>query len=131
MRDVIRMDFILSYWLFLWWILYELGIVKANPKLFLIIGLIANLFMLINKLVKHSRTVIPFVIINFFIKVIPLIFLRNTTITQDDVEASIIVVVLYLFWVMIHWEKVQGYYTNRAIPPFEDWWEKTWNSKKY
>lgn len=125
------MDFILSYWLFLWWILYELGIVKANPKLFLVIGLIANLFMLINKLVKHSRTVTPLVITVFITKIIPLIFLLNTTITQDDIEASIIVVVLYLFWVMIHWEKVKGYYTNRAIPPFEDWWGKTWNSKKY
>ena len=123
MREIIRMDFILSYWLFLWWILYELGIVKANPKLFLIIGLIANLIMLVIKIVKNSRTVIPFVIINFFIKVIPLICLMHTTITQDDVVASVIVVVLFLLWVMIHLEKVKGYYTNRAIPPFEHWWE--------
>ena len=123
MREIIRMDFILSYWLFLWWILYELQIVKANPKLFLIIGLIANLIMLVIKIVKNSRTVIPFVIINFFIKVIPLICLMYTTITQDDVVASVIVVVLFLLWVMIHLEKVKGYYTNRAIPAFEHWWE--------
>jgi hypothetical protein len=124
MREVIRGDFILSYWLFLWWILYELGIVKANPKLFLILGLLANLSTLVYKLIKRSRTAIPLVVSMTIIKIIPLMFLYNTTITTKDVEASVIVVVLYIWWVIIHFEKVQGYFTNRAIPPFEHWWKE-------
>lgn len=121
-KEVIRLDLILSYWLFFWWILYELKIVKSNPKLLLIIGFVVNLVMLARKMIRHSHTVVPFIIINTIIKVIPLIALMNTVITPNDVSASLTVVVIYLFWVLINIETVIQNINNRAIPPFEYWW---------
>ena len=123
-KEVIRLDLILSYWLFFWWILYELKIVKSNPKLFLLIGFVVNLIMLARKIVKHSRTVVPFIIINTIIKVIPLIALMNTVITPNDVSASLTVAVIYLFWVLININTVIKNIKNKAIPPFEYWWTK-------
>lgn len=123
-KEVIRLDLILSYWLFFWWILYELKIVTGNPKLFLILGFVVNLCMLAIKMVKHSRTVVPFIIINTIIKVIPLIALMHTVITPNDVSASLTVAVIYVFWMLINIETVVSNINNKAIPPFEYWWTK-------
>lgn len=123
-KEVIRLDLILSYWLFFWWILYELKIVKSNPKLFLLIGFVVNLIMLARKIVNRSRTVVPFIIINTIIKVIPLIALMNTVITPNDVSASLTVAVIYVFWMLINIETVVSNINNKAIPPFEYWWTK-------
>lgn len=122
MRDIIRLDFILSYWLFFWWILYEIGIVKANPKLFLWIGLLVNIVMLVIKIVKKSRTTIPFIIVNSLIKIVPLIMLMDTTITYEDVKSSVVVLLLYLVWASLHAEKIKEHLANRDVPPFEYWW---------
>lgn len=122
MRDIIRLDLILSYWLFFWWILYEIGIVKANPKLFLWIGLIVNIGMLVIKVVKKSRTTIPFIIVNTVIKILPLMMLMDTTITYEDVKSSVVVLLLYLVWACLHAEKIKEHLANRDVPPFEYWW---------
>lgn len=122
MRDIIRLDLILSYWLFFWWILYEIGIVKANPKLFLWIGLIVNIGMLVIKVVKKNRTTIPFIIVNTVIKILPLMMLMDTTITYEDVKSSVVVLLLYLVWACLHAEKIKEHLANRDVPPFEYWW---------
>jgi uncharacterized membrane protein len=88
----------------------------------LILGFVVNLIMLARKMIRHSRTVVPFIIINTIIKVIPLIALMNTVITQNDVSASLTVAVIYLFWVLINIETVINDFNNGAIPPFEYWW---------
>jgi len=122
-RQVIRMDLILSYWLFAWFILYALGVVEANPKLILMIGFVVNVMMLAVKVVKRSRTVIPFIIVNTIIKVIPLVILMHTkAITSMNIEATVIVVLLYLIWVVINAETFIENLKNGARPPFEDWW---------
>lgn len=120
--EVIRMDLILSYWLFFWWILYQCGMIAQNPKFFLIIGLITNLIMLLRKIMNKSRTVLPFVIINMVIKVLPLIMLRNTKITYQDLEASLIVAMIYMIWVLFNIETVLRNTKSKARPPFENWW---------
>jgi hypothetical protein len=122
MRGIIRVDLILSYWLFFWWILYEIGAVEANPKLFLWIGLIVNIGMLVIKICKKSRTTIPFIIVNTLIKVVPLIMLIDTAITYEDVKASLIVLLLFVVWASCHFEKIKGHLENRDVPPFEYWW---------
>lgn len=116
---------ILSYWLFVWWIMYSVGILIDNPKLFLLIGLIVNLMMLFVKVMRGSKTVLSFIIVNTVIKVIPLLFLMRTTISARDVESSLIVLILYVVWVIINMETVVRYMTNRSIPPFEHWWLST------
>ena len=41
-----RIDFTFSYWIFAWFILYQLNIIKYNPKIFLILASIENLILL-------------------------------------------------------------------------------------
>ena len=40
-----RFDFIFSYWIFIWYILYELKIVSYNPKGALVFALVENLIL--------------------------------------------------------------------------------------
>ena len=68
---VIRIDYIFSYWIFLWWILYMLKIVKYNPKLAILLGIIENSVILIHKIAyKKYCSLLPFIIINTIIKII-------------------------------------------------------------
>lgn len=123
-RGVIRMDLILSYWIFVWWLLYEMGIVSVNPKLMLIIGLIVNMLMLLMKVLRGSATVLPFVIINTVIKVLPLLMLMKTSVTKEDVKGSLKVVLIYVVWLIINKETVMENVKRGARPPFENWWVK-------
>lgn len=105
MTDYVRVDFIFSYWIFLWYILYMLKIVNFNPLLALIIGLIINIFQLIIKLVyKHSlKSIISFCIINTFIKVIPIITIFNNKIFfYKDLITLLIVFTVYVFWMILN-----------------------------
>ena len=54
-RKVIRPDLILSYWLFIWYILYIIGFTNNSPKLFLIIAILENFILLILKLINNEE----------------------------------------------------------------------------
>jgi hypothetical protein len=96
----IRPDFIFSYWIFLWWILYALKIVDINPKFAIILGLIANSIMLILYIyIKEYYVILPFIIINTFIKIIPLMHVWNTKITFNDVFFTLLLFAIYLCWI--------------------------------
>jgi hypothetical protein len=99
-----RFDFIFSYWIFAWFILYELKITKYNPKIALIIGFICNIIELI-AMIYFSNSFIyifTFCFVNFFIKVLPLFILRNTGYTFVDIYATITLFFIYTFWLTIN-----------------------------
>lgn len=62
---------IFSYWLFIWFLFHYTGYTKASPLIFLIIGSIG---IIVNLIIFHKLTekVINMIIINFFIKIIPI-----------------------------------------------------------
>lgn len=96
---IVRIDFIFSYWLFFWFLLYKLNIVIYNPYLGLIIALIVNSFMFILFLsYKNYYKAFLFVIINFIIKIIPIYLLRNTSTQKKDIYALFILYNLYLIY---------------------------------
>jgi hypothetical protein len=41
-----RFDYVFSYWIFAWFLLYEFGYTSYNPKIALIIALIENIGIL-------------------------------------------------------------------------------------
>ena len=45
-QKIIRIDFIFSYWLFFWFLLYKFNITNYNPYIGLIIGLLSILLCL-------------------------------------------------------------------------------------
>lgn len=72
---------ILSYWFFLWFFLFIIGIIKQNPLWFLIIGYIITIFEFIYLIYKKTNNynLIKFFIINILIKVIPVIIILIKT----------------------------------------------------
>ena len=124
MVEVIRVDFILSYWIFVWWILYMLGIIEKNPKLFLIIALITNIIVFFIKFKNKYDNIFLFLIVFFIIKIIPLYTLRNIEINfNQDFPIIIYTCLLYLFWIYIN-DKINYLYAlingdKNIAPPME------------
>jgi len=96
-----RIDFIFSYWIFTWYLLYIAGIVHDyNPKIAIICGIIENLGLLSLMLYYKTRTkiVIFFVVMLFLVKIIPLTTLWNDKLTWKDFIATLFLFVLFLIW---------------------------------
>jgi len=98
-----RYDLIFSYWLFLWFILYEVNITSYNPKIALILGLIANTCIILIMIYFNNYFIYIFVfsLVVFVLKVIPLWILRDTNLELKDVFAVIIVFIVYIIWVVL------------------------------
>lgn len=99
-----RIDFVFSYWIFIWYIFYIIGIVKYNPKWGLTIALIENIFALCLMIVYKNSiiNIFLFCFINFFIKILPLWTLRKSKYDMNDIYSLIILFLIYLVWIKIN-----------------------------
>ena len=97
-----RFDFIFSYWIFIWYILYELKIVSYNPKGALVFALVENLILLGLLFYYSYPHILTFCILNFFIKVVPLWRVLHTPYTIKDVYATFVLLLIYFVWLGIH-----------------------------
>jgi len=108
--SIIRGDFIFSYWIFAWFILYTCNLTSFSPKFILILGLIYNsliLFvMLMNK--TRKRKIVNFIIVNTLIKGLPLYYLRNETIQLKNILFSIFLFIIFIIWLYINNQTITG-----------------------
>jgi hypothetical protein len=95
-----RFDFVFSYWIFAWYLLYKLKITLFNPKFALTVGVLHNciIFILMIYFKNSLINIFLFCLINLFIKIIPLWTLRNMKYQFIDVYATMILFILYLLW---------------------------------
>jgi len=93
---------IFSYWIFAWYLLYELKYIKSSPKLAIIIGLISNIILLLLMIYYNNNiyNILLFCIVQLFIKIIPLWRLRNNNIY--DYKSLIILFIIYMLWLFIN-----------------------------
>jgi hypothetical protein len=100
---MIPFDNVFSYWIVVWYLLYELGLVKYNPKFAIILGLIENAIYLFFMILYDTslKYILLFILINTVIKIIPLLTLWNTTIYISDIYATIILFIIYLAWLIV------------------------------
>ena len=97
-----RPDTIFSYWILLFVIVYFLGYTNYNPLFLLILGLIHNIFLFILLCyIAPFKYAVLFLIVNFFIKVLPIYLLRNTTITIKDIYFSFFLIFIYILYLII------------------------------
>jgi hypothetical protein len=106
----LRFDLVFSYWIFLWYILYVFNIVIYSPKFLLIIGLIYNIIMLFFMFIYRTNktTIFYFILINTFIKVLPLYYLKNKLIKISDIYFSILLFCLFILWLHINKQSLLG-----------------------
>jgi hypothetical protein len=108
-----RLDLVFSYWIFFWFLLYKTGINIWNPKLALLLGLFSNFIKLIWMiLINHSSffDVILFIIINIFIKIIPVYLLRKTSINFfKDTYQTLIIFLIYILWIILNGVNLHNY----------------------
>jgi hypothetical protein len=124
-----RFDFIFSYWIYIWFIVYKLRLTNYNPKLFLIGAFLENLLYLFLMLYYHNSFIYIglFIIINLFIKVFPLWLLWKTpTDYKSDILFGLFLMALYFVWLIINKvnfkqsfiSSYNGIKNNQPITPF-------------
>jgi hypothetical protein len=105
---------IFSYWIFVWFIIFYIGLTKYNPLLILIIGYIFTLFefiyLIINKSSKYN--LIKFMIINILIKFIPILLIIKFPLRFDlkDIYISIYLIFFYIIIMSIMNKNPYEYY---------------------
>ena len=100
MVNKLRIDLVFSYWIFIWYLLYVLKIVKYNPKIALLLAIIVNgiAIMLMIYYKNPVSVILSFCLINLFIKIIPFISLIKTPYTLKDFYALVVLFVIFLLW---------------------------------
>jgi hypothetical protein len=106
----LRFDLIFSYWIFIWFLIYKLKWIIYSPKFAILLGLIENLFMLIMMFLFETRmeSILYFITINIFIKIIPLYYLRNDIIDWKDIYFTLFLFFLFVIWLYINKESLIG-----------------------
>jgi hypothetical protein len=108
MGEAIRLDLVFSYWIFAWFLLYYFKFTSYSPKFLLIIGIIHNGALLLNMILRGSKmlSIISFITINIFIKILPYYYLRNEQIKIDDIYVTGFVYLLFVVWLNINGENI-------------------------
>lgn len=110
----LRIDLVFSYWIFFWYILYALKLTIYSPKLIIGLGIIENFIMLLLMFYYKTKkdTIIKFIMINFFIKIVPFYMVFNDKIKLADVYATIMLFIIYSLWVYLNGETIIEYHNK-------------------
>jgi hypothetical protein len=106
----LRTDLVFSYWIYVWFILYIFNITSYSPKFALILGLVDNIIMLLLMFYFGSKgkTIILFIIINTFIKIIPIYYLRNEELKLKDIYFTLVLFIIFIAWLHINRQSLIG-----------------------
>jgi hypothetical protein len=106
MTQLLRSDFILSYWILAWFILYIIGIVRTSPFFATLLGTMENIGSVIYFIFMGASpyNIIKFIIINAIIKGLPLWYMivRGHTITRSSIIATVLMIVMYYTWLLMN-----------------------------
>ena len=99
-----RFDFVFSYWIFAWYVLYIFRVTTFIPKIALVVGVIHNTIMLLMMIYYKNDWIhiATFCFINTFIKVIPLWTVRNDPYRWKDFYALVVYFMIYVVWLFIN-----------------------------
>lgn len=100
MKNSITFDELFSVWVFLWFVLYYLKLIKYSPKLWLILitiyAALSILYMMYIQLKPiYILTVVALMVTS---KIIPLYIIFNDVIKINDILFGFGIGILYLLW---------------------------------
>lgn len=104
-RIVIRNDLMISNWALILYILYMLQIVKISPlPILLYATFVATTCVLIGIYYQNisANNFLAYIIMTFFLKIIPIYTIRNHKITKDVLLFSLSILVVYLLYLDIN-----------------------------
>jgi hypothetical protein len=111
---VITVDRFLSIWIFLYTIVYLIGIAPYNPVILISIALTfftISLFIIIPRL--NERSLLTYYItINTLGKIIPLLFIINRKITTSDIVFTVSFILIYVAYMLIVKDDIVCVYTD-------------------
>jgi len=111
---VITVDRFLSIWIFLYTIVYLIGIAPYNPVILISIALTfftISLFIIIPRL--NERSLLTYYItINTLGKIIPLLFIINRKITTSDIVFTVSFILIYVAYMFIVKDDIVCVYTD-------------------
>ena len=113
-KHIITIDRFFSIWIFLYTILYFLGIFPYNPVILISIALtffIFSLFIIIPRLTQRSL-LIYYITINTIGKIIPLFIIMNRKITIYDIIFTVSFILMYVVYMFIVKEDIFYVYTD-------------------
>ena len=93
--------------MFAWYVAYMLRVTTFNPFPFLVAAGIVNLTGLLRGRIQDPRM---FVIVNLFIKVLPIVSLLKVPVRPVDIQAGFVYFLMYLGWMFVNkedWMKVR------------------------
>ena len=107
-----RFDLVFSYWIFMWYLLYILKFVNYSPKFAIGVGILENIALLIFMFFNgaNRRTIGYFILVNTFIKLLPFYTLRHDTIRVKDIQATLMLFVIYMGWIFLNNQSITGNY---------------------
>ena len=109
----------ISYWIFLWFLIFYFDYTPYNPFLLLVLGFIFNIIYMIRMYMKKMYLkLIGYSLINVMIKFIPILLLvydNRDYIDTKSLNFSIILVVIYILYM---------YLTNSSITKAYSIYEK-------
>jgi len=107
-----RFDIVFSYWIFAWYLLYMLKFVNYSPKFAIMIGIIENIVLLIFMSLNgaNRRTICYFILVNTFIKLLPFYTMRHDTIRVNDIQATVILAIIYVGWIFTNNQSITENY---------------------
>jgi hypothetical protein len=110
-----RIDFIFSYWVFAWYLLYMARITVYSPKVGLIIALIEAIISFLLMKTADTFTRLSTIIIISCIKILPLITLWREPIRQIDIWVLFLLFIIYNVWLGVHGETVISIYKKIQV----------------
>jgi len=106
MPNLLRSDFILSYWILAWFILYAIGIVRTSPFFATLLAIILNIITLLYLIISNASfyNITKFIIINTIIKGLPLWYMmvRGHIITRSSIIATALMIASYYIWLLMN-----------------------------
>lgn len=100
---------------FFWYLVYYFQfITHYNPKFAIILAIIQNLIILVLMFFYNTKTklIFYFAIMVILLKIIPLYTIRNTNILYKDIFATLILFLIYLFFMFFTGKNIFDFIKN-------------------
>lgn len=109
-----RYDFLFSLWLFVWFLLYTIGIVSVSPAFALFVALIYSILLLIAIIMKRAtiQQCCKLVVVTLSLKLIPLYLTISDTWTILSALWALLIFIVYLFWIYYNHKTFHGIYSK-------------------